>query len=89
MSSRHLHRSGRKRGMTPEPQPEDSKGDIVYVKNFSNGPAWLPAGVVVRERGPLRFNVRLADGRDVRRHVDHMCACAEEWQGDNSTSRCP
>ena len=43
----------------------------VYVRNFGPGPKWLP-GVVTRITGPLSYVALLNDGRELRRHVDHM-----------------
>ncbi|XP_062374782.1 uncharacterized protein K02A2.6-like [Sardina pilchardus] len=46
-------------------------GDRVYVKNFATGPPWLP-GVIQHQSGPVSFLVDLSDGRQVRRHQDHL-----------------
>lgn len=46
-------------------------GDCVYVKNFATGSPWLP-GVIHRRTGPVSFVVDLSDGRQVRRHQDHL-----------------
>ena len=45
--------------------------DLVFVRNFSGGPTWLP-GTVIATHGPLSFEVRLSDNRVVRRHIDHV-----------------
>ena len=45
--------------------------DMVYIRNFGQGEKWLPA-TVVNIQGPLSYVVKLADGREVRRHVDHV-----------------
>ena len=45
--------------------------DTVYIRNFGNGPKWLP-GVVTAVRGPLSYSVTLMDDRVVRRHIDHV-----------------
>ena len=47
------------------------QGDCVYVKNFASGSKWLP-GVIHRQSGPVSFVVDLLDGRQVRRHQDHV-----------------
>ena len=43
-------------------------GDLVYIKNFSQGlatsPTWLP-GTITSSTGPLSFQITLADGRNV------------------------
>ena len=46
-------------------------GDRVSVKNFPTGDNWLQ-GTIVKVSGPLSFQVKLQDGRIVRRHVDHI-----------------
>ena len=46
-------------------------GDSVSVRNFTTGDTWLP-GTIVESRGPLSFQVKLQDGRTVRRHLDHI-----------------
>ena len=45
--------------------------DKVFVKNFGTGSAWLPE-TIVGERGPLSYQINLDDGREIRRHVDHV-----------------
>ena len=46
-------------------------GDTVFIKNFADGPTWLP-GVVTALHGLLTYDVKLGDGRVVRRHIDHV-----------------
>ena len=46
-------------------------GDSVSVKNFGQGPKWL-LRVVVTVSGPGSVEVKLSDGRVVRRHIDHL-----------------
>lgn len=46
-------------------------GDSVYVKMFATGSPWLP-GVIHHQMGPVSFVVDLSDGRQVRRHQDHL-----------------
>ena len=41
------------------------------MKNFPTGDNWLQ-GTIVKVSGPLSFQVKLQDGRIVRRHVDHI-----------------
>ena len=48
-------------------------GDEILVLNFGRGPKWLP-GKVSSIRGPISVTVKLADGRSVRRHYDHIRA---------------
>ena len=43
----------------------------MFVKNFGNGPAWLP--VEIKDiRGPVLYTVMLNDGHLFKRHVDHI-----------------
>ena len=48
-------------------------GDLVFIKNFSRSSAdrWLP-GQVIAVAGPRSFQVKIFDGRIVRRHLDHV-----------------
>ena len=46
-------------------------GDTVNVRNFPTGDGWLP-GIIMEENGPLSFQIKLQDGRMVRRHIDHI-----------------
>ena len=46
-------------------------GDTVNVQNFPTGDGWLP-GIIMEENGLLSFQIKLQDGRMVRRHIDHI-----------------
>lgn len=46
-------------------------GDLVHIRNFGQGPMWIP-GVVIQVRGPVSYTVKLANGEQKRRHVDHI-----------------
>lgn len=46
-------------------------GDCVFIKNFSQGPPQLP-GIICHQTGPVSFMVDLCDGRQIRRHQDHL-----------------
>ena len=43
--------------------------DLVYVKNYRGGAKWL-SGEVSSKLGSAMFEVKLTDGRTVRRHAD-------------------
>ena len=44
----------------------------VFIRNFgASGQRWLP-GVITEVRGQQSFYIELADGRIVRRHIDHV-----------------
>ncbi len=45
--------------------------EAVYVRNYANGPKWLP-GVITALRGPLSYDVTLSDDRVIHRHVDQV-----------------
>ncbi|RXN04191.1 putative protein K02A2.6-like protein [Labeo rohita] len=59
--------------------------ETVFVRNFARGQRWLP-GAIVKKCGPRSCVVRL-DGRDVRRHQDHLrsCPAKEQWGCFNQT----
>jgi hypothetical protein len=46
-------------------------GDPVWTFNFSGLPKWLP-GVIEEQLGPTTYIVRLNDGRNLKRHQDHV-----------------
>ena len=46
-------------------------GDSVFARNFGTGQKWL-AGTVVTVNGQSCM-VELADGRNIHRHLDHIC----------------
>ena len=49
-------------------------GDSVFARKFGTGQKWL-AGTVVTVKGQS-CTVELADGRNLRRHLDHMRPCS-------------
>lgn len=50
---------------------DNAPGDKVWIKNFRNNPAWLPA-VIVEECGKRSFITMPQDVRWHRRHMDHI-----------------
>ena len=48
-----------------------SVGEPVYMRNFSNGPRWIP-GTICLPVGDVSYDVVLDDGRCFRRHLDHI-----------------
>ena len=46
-------------------------GDFVHVRNFNQGPMWVP-GVVVLVREPVSYTVELANVKQERKYVDHL-----------------
>ena len=49
-------------------------GDSVFARNFGTGRKWL-AGTVITVKGQS-CKVELADGRNIRRHLDHIRPCS-------------
>ena len=48
------------------------EGERVFVKNHNrSGDKWL-SGVIVKLTGPVSFRVKLACGREIRAHQDHL-----------------
>ena len=46
--------------------------NLVYCRHFSSTkPTWVPA-VIKNKTGPLTYELKLTDGRIVRRHIDHI-----------------
>lgn len=45
--------------------------DPVLIRNFSQGPEWVPA-VVTQPTGPVSYRAATSSGEVVRRHVDQM-----------------
>ena len=46
-------------------------GNAIFARNFGDDPTWLP-GLVQQLRGPLSCLIKLQDGQEIRRHVDHV-----------------
>lgn len=46
-------------------------GNTVYITNFGRGPKLLE-GTILRKTGPVSAIIKLTDGREVRRHQDHI-----------------
>ena len=46
-------------------------GDDVFIRNFGQGPTWL-TGSIMDALGTCSYQVKLADGRIFRRHMDHI-----------------
>ena len=51
-----------------------SGGEKVYVKNNRKGKNWL-SGCIVKETGPVSFQVKLEDGKTIRCHQDQLRQC--------------
>ena len=47
------------------------QGQAVYARNFREGERWIP-GYIVEVTGPVSYNIELEDGRNWKRHQDHI-----------------
>ena len=61
-------------------------GDSACIKNFGPGLKWL-VGTVGYVTGPVSYTVVLGDGRECRRHVDHISARHANTRSAVSTTR--
>ena len=48
-----------------------SEGEKVFARNFGRGETWL-SGHITESSGPVSFQVKLQDGRTIRRHQDQL-----------------
>ena len=49
-----------------------AQGDKIFAKNFrSSNPKWL-SGEIIRSTSPLSYLIKLSNGVETRRHVDHI-----------------
>ena len=57
-------------------------GDLVYARNYSGSPKWLP-GIVTKCTGPVSIEVDLGEGKGVwRRHLDQVRTRYEAPRGE-------
>ncbi|XP_024921034.1 uncharacterized protein K02A2.6-like [Cynoglossus semilaevis] len=65
-------------------------GDKVYVRNFCSNSKqqWLP-GVIMTQNGPVSYVIKLSDGREFRRHQDHVRLRHDESPETVSTAELP
>jgi len=64
-------------------EQEFTDGQFVLAKNFRPGPKWMP-GVIVEVLGPLSYQVKLNDGRMIKRHADHLLHHTGDNDNDES-----
>ena len=69
-------RTARPRTFTP--------GQSVYVRNFPAGDSWISAQVL-KSASPVSFIVQLPDGRQVKRHQDHIRSRLPDMEGSHSS----
>ena len=65
-----------------------TEGEIVYAKNYGQGPKWLP-GCIVEILGSVMYRVRLTDERLIRRHVDQLRPREANAVGDSTAGEIP
>ena len=56
-------------------------GELVYARNYGQGPMWVP-GEVVEQHGATLYTVLLTDGRRVRKHTDQLMTRAKPAEKD-------
>jgi len=66
-----------------KPHREFKKGDKVYARDFTLSVQKWVKGVIIDITGPLSYQVRLADGRLLRRHVDSIKLCTVDDSNPN------
>ena len=59
-------------------------GDLVYARNYGQGPRWL-LGQVVEIAGSVVYTIQLEDGRRVKRHAEQLRKRQGKQQLSNST----
>ncbi|XP_026546054.1 uncharacterized protein K02A2.6-like [Notechis scutatus] len=64
---------------------EFTQHDLVYARNYSGHPLWVP-GQVVAITGPKSYRVLLDDGRIWRWHIDQL---RRHWRVADGDPRCP
>ncbi|XP_062506044.1 uncharacterized protein LOC134182628 [Corticium candelabrum] len=46
--------------------------DRLFIRNYANGPIWVPGVILAISGPPLSYQCQLVDGRRVRRHQDQL-----------------
>ncbi|XP_026539495.1 uncharacterized protein K02A2.6-like [Notechis scutatus] len=57
-------------------------GDLVYAKNLTGDPLWLPA-TITQITGPRSYQLETEDGRTWKRHIDQLRSRTLERNTDN------
>lgn len=58
--------------------------DNVFVRNYLNGPMWLPVKVVSQPSLKLQYEVSLSDGRIVHKYLDQLHLQASQGMADQA-----
>lgn len=62
-----------------------AQGDLIYVRNFGSGNKWIPAEIC-EVLGPRNYQVKLSNGRIVKRHLDQIrLRSNQDLQTDSSS----
>ncbi len=67
---------------------EFAVGQRVLARNQCSGPTWIP-GTIVKQQGPLSYQVQAAENRVWRRHVDHLLESVDSPHISSSPSPAP
>ena len=54
----------------------------VMARNFRPGPKWVP-GTIIKQLGPVSFLVRISEGIEWKRHIDHI----RDYTGDTADTQ--
>jgi len=49
-------------------------GDVVMCRNYTGGDEWVQA-VITQKLSPVTYDIRLGDGRDLKRHINQIIDC--------------
>ena len=60
-----------------------STGDTVLVRNFPSGRGWI-RGTITKPVGPVSYQIKLENGRVVKRHQDHVRPRSDTPSSDKS-----
>ena len=61
------------------------EGDHMYVINFRSGTAWVLRDIL-KQTGPVLFQVKVAGGITLRRHIDQLCSQVTHCPLNSETS---
>ena len=61
-------------------------GDAVYARNYSGAKKWIP-GIITKITGPVSYQVTLADGKILKRHLDQIRICYDNAPNTKATDQ--
>ena len=65
-------------------QRDFAVGQMIFIKNFSSGPRWIPAIITCRE-GSVNYRCLTTEGIEARRHCDQIRPRVVEGYRDRAT----